>query len=367
MLLGREFPQGAEAGAGDEFAVSSRDPGPHGEGREVVAGQEAFAGEVAVGIEVSLFPGGVDLPQQVQLAQGLAMLGLGQLLVVAAARAEEGGLGHEELACGCAVQLPPAREGAVELLRRFQDHAVDPVVGEPGRLGEDGGEDLAHLLAELVPRRCSELELAGGIDAQGEVVLIGVDDLLDGLTQGEAHAGEPDGVDVGSQQGFVAEVEAGRAHAARDNFFPAAEEVLVVAVERAAIGEDEARLSLTSGPAAALGVVGGRGGYIAEMDQVEVGDVHAQFHGRGADRIGQAPAESALFLGVNVFPAEAALPARPLSELDHLGGMLAGFEGGQGGGGLLVEALEEGVHRGRCVGVALPGGAADIDRIERRR
>lgn len=261
----REFAQGEEARVDDEFAFSSRDPGPHGEGREVVARQEAFAGEVAVGVEVAFLAGDFELPQEVQLAERLVVLGSGLLLVFSAPRPEEGVLGHLELALRGAVEVAPAVEGTVEFPGRIFDHAVDPVVGEPAcRIAQSvvGGQDLADLLAELVAGGGAELDLVGWVGAQGEVVQLGVDDLLDGLAEEEVDVGEPDGVDVGAQKGLVGEVEARGAPAACDHVLTVAEEVLVVAVDGAAVGEDEAGLPLAASPATPLGVVGvGGNGY----------------------------------------------------------------------------------------------------------
>ena len=146
---------------------------------------------------------------------------------------------------------------------------------------------------------------------------------------------------------LVGQVETRWPHAAGDHVRAAVEEVLVVAVERAAISEDQAGLALAPSAAAALGVIGRRRRHVAQVNQVEVGDVHAQFHRGRAHQVGQPTTQLGFLPRVAVFPAETALAPFAFAGLDHLRRVLAGLERRQRGGRLAVEPLEEGVHRGR--------------------
>jgi hypothetical protein len=102
------------------------------------------------------------------------------------------------------------------------------------------------------------------------------------------------------------------------------------------------------------------------MDQIEVGDVDAQFHRGRTDHVGETAEAVALLGGVGRFPAESALAPLALARFDDLGGVFAGFEGGEGGGGVAVEALEESVDGGWCFRVAAGRGAAGVERVQGR-
>ena len=67
-----------------------------------------------------------------------------------------------------------------------------------------------------------------------------------------------------------------------------------------------------------------------------------------------------------VFPAEAALAPFALARFYDLGGMFAGFEGGEGGSRVPVEALEEGIDGGWRFRVAVGPGATGVKRVEGR-
>src|SRR5262245_4745986 len=83
-------------------------------------------------------------------------------------------------------------------------------------------------------------------------------------------------------QVFVGEVEArGRDLAGHHPLGPP-EEVLVVRAPRRAIGDDERRLAATAGAATPLRVVRWRGRHVAQVDDVEAGDIDAQLHRRRA-------------------------------------------------------------------------------------
>ena len=66
-VAGAELTQRHEARAGDVLALAARHPDAHRQRGEVVAGQEALAGEVAVRIEVALVAADVASEQQVAL------------------------------------------------------------------------------------------------------------------------------------------------------------------------------------------------------------------------------------------------------------------------------------------------------------
>ena len=84
----------------------------------------------------------------------------------------------------------------------------------------------------------------------------------------------------------------------------------------AQIGKNECGLSATSGAAAALGVVGGRRGDVAQTDDFELGDVDTQLHRRRAEQHRELAGAKPLFA------------VQPLLVRD-LGGVLAGLEAEQ--------------------------------------
>ncbi len=136
-----------------------------------------------------------------------------------------------------------------------------------------------------------------------------------------------------------------------------------MAVERSAVGEDQPRLTLTARPAAALGVVGRRRGNIPQVDQVEIGDVDAQLHGRRTHQVGQPAPELGRLAGIAFFPAEPPLAALALARLDHLGRVLARFERRQRCGRLTIEPLEKRIYRQRNVGITVRAGTPRIHRV----
>jgi hypothetical protein len=144
------------------------------------------------------------------------------------------------------------------------------------------------------------------------------------------------------------------------------EEILVVTVERAAVGEDEAGLPLPSGAAAALRIVRWRGRHVAQMHQVQIGNVHAQFHRGRADQVGQTAAECARLVGVAVLPAEAALAPLAFARRDYLGGVFTRLQGCQRRRRVTVKTLEKGIDGWRCLGVDVAASVTRIDRVWRR-
>src|SRR5207245_9600479 len=115
-------------------------------------------------------------------------------------------------------------------------------------------DDALRLLEDGIPSRLGKLDLTRRVLAQRQRVLLGVDHFFDRPAKWQAYLGEPNGVKVRAQQRLVREIEARRTHAARHHVLAAAEEILVVAVERAAVGEHKTRLPLPARAAASLGV-----------------------------------------------------------------------------------------------------------------
>ena len=142
----------------------------------------------------------------------------------------------------------------------------------------------------------------------------------------------------------VGQVERGRAHDAVHHLRRVVKEPLVVRAEGRAVGDDQGLLAGATRPAAALRVVGRRGGHVAQVDGIERRDVDAQLHGGRAEHHRQALKRClvrrifcpvlAIFLG----EPEALLQQLAAAGID-LRGVLVGFE------------LEEGVvllaQRGR--------------------
>ena len=86
---------------------------------------------------------------------------------------------------------------------------------------------------------------------------------------------------------LVAEIEPWRRDRAVDHGLGPLEEVLVVVAGGRAVREHQRGLSAAACSATALGVVGGRRRDVAQVHHVQLGDVHAQFHGGRAVENGQ--------------------------------------------------------------------------------
>lgn len=110
----------------------------------------------------------------------------------------------------------------------------------------------------------------------------------------------PDGVDVGTNQIAVPDVDPRRCHKSGNHLVRFMEVILIMWAPSGAVGIDEGRLSTASGPATALRVIGRGGRNVAEIDEIQLGDVHAQFHRWRAEQQRQiAAAETVLaFLAV---------------------------------------------------------------------
>ena len=140
-------------------------------------------------------------------------------------------------------------------------------------------------------------------------------------------------MDVGADQVFVGQIEAGRGDRSADHVRRAPEVVLVVGVAGRAVGDHEGRLAGAPGPAGPLGVVGWGGRHVAQPDRAQRVDVHPEFHGRRAVQDRQ--------LGL----AELVFAFLPFGRRD-LGGVFLGAQAGQGHGHAPVQLAEERVDPG---------------------
>jgi hypothetical protein len=147
---GRELGDREEARTSDVvvtvllLAATSRDERRQRQAREVVARKEAFAGEVAVAVEVGL-DRGLDVEQQVALADrfvvqapGAVALGLWPRAVV------PDRVVHLALAVRRAEEVAPPRERLLELAARLLEQPGQPVLGEPAGPLQLGVDALQH-------------------------------------------------------------------------------------------------------------------------------------------------------------------------------------------------------------------------------
>ena len=334
---------------------------------EVVPGQEALRGEVAVGVEVARERVRPPL-EQVELVHRLRMPGLrGPLVPVGRGVVVHGPPRRVPLLLGGGKEVPPAMERLVEALRRRRHDGGGKGVAArvPGRrLGReivrDPIEDAADPFAGgrrgaplLQCRLDVRLERTAGVGEDEQLRDARVERLVD--------AGEPDRLEMAGDQVPVREVEDRRAHLAVDHRLGVAEEVLVVGALGRCVGDDQGRLPAAARPSAPLGVVRRRRGHVAHVDRVQGRDVDAELHRRGAEEDRQEAAGLAglpeLFLvrrellALALAEAEALLPDLAAVGID-LGGVLARLEpeervhrGAEHSRQVLVEVAEERVLR----------------------
>ncbi len=153
----------------DEFPLLSWNPCADGKGGEVVIGQEAFTGQIPVGIEVGLLAAHVRLEQEIALSHRLLLAGVGRGLVGGTPGSHQLFGGLVELPCRRAKEFSPAIEGPVEPPWCFVDDAVNPRVTEPTAGGEEPGigrQHTANPLSQLEPGRLAKLDLAHGVFLQ---------------------------------------------------------------------------------------------------------------------------------------------------------------------------------------------------------
>ena len=99
---------------------------------------------------------------------------------------------------------------------------------------------------------------------------------------------------MGAHEVLVGQVQARRCHGASDHQFGALEEVLIMGAKRRTIRKDQGRLATATSPAAALGIVGRRWWNVAQVNDVELCDIHPEFHRRRAIEDRQLPRAEAL-------------------------------------------------------------------------
>ena len=80
-----------------------------------------------------------------------------------------------------------------------------------------------------------------------------------------------------------------------------AKEVLVVRAASGTVGEDQRRLPAPSSPATALRIIGRSRRNIPQVNEVQLGNVHAQLHSRRAKEQGQITATEPIFALLAIF------------------------------------------------------------------
>ena len=364
----REEARTLEVGLPPTAVPARRDVREERQPGEVVPGQEALRGEVAVRVEVARERVRPPL-EQVELVHRLRVPGLRRPLVPVGRGVVVHGLpGRVPLLLGGGEQVPPAVERLVEALgRRRHDGGGEGVAARvPGReLGReivrDQVEDApdpfacARRDAPLLQRRLDvRIERAAGV----------VEDEQPGDTRVErlVDAGEPDRLEMAGDQVPVRDLDDRRAYLPVDHRLGVAEEVLVVRALGRRIRDDQGRLSAAARPSAPLGVVRRRRRHVAHVDRVQGRDVDAELHRRGAEEHRQEPVGLAglpeplpvrrQLLALALAEAEALLPELAVVGID-LGGVLARLEpeervhrGAEHSRQVLVEVAEERIPRG---------------------
>ena len=232
-----ELGDGQEARPGQEFVgvaldAPAGDIGRERQAREAVAGQEAFAGEVAVGVEVGL-DDVLGFGQQLDLALGLLAQALGLVVVVFGARViVDDLLLRLLLALGGAVQAAPALAGLLELDRDLLEHRFQPGLVVPIGVGQFIGNRVQDRLGALLRLLGVGLGVQGGLDRfeqfQRWVVAGEIQQFFERKTQIQPALGQPDGMHVRAHQVFVGQVEARRGDRAGHHQVGALEVILVV-------------------------------------------------------------------------------------------------------------------------------------------
>ena len=287
--VGAKLAQGQEPGARQEalapdVAPSGRYVGHERQAREVVARQEALAGQVAVGVEVAV-EGAFAGQQQVALLAGFvvallgftpfALAGSGVVLFFVVQLDSVG---------GGAVQIAPAVNGFVKLLEGtlkdrfwpggcvpgcafwcefFSEHAQH---SQPTCMGSA----LGHRFGQVVGQVWGEWQVLG---------FLHVEQVADAATELFACFSQPDGLQVALHQFAVGQIECGGVDLAVNHANGVAEVILVMGRLAGAIRDDQSGLPSPACAATALCVVGRGGRHVAHVDSVEGGNVHPQLHG----------------------------------------------------------------------------------------
>ena len=364
----REEARALQVGLPPTTVPARRDVREEGQPGEVVPGQEAFRGEVAVRVEVARQRTRAAL-EQVELVHRLRVPGLRRPLLPVG-----GGVVVHGPPCGVALLLgggkkvSPAIERRVEARCRRRHEAIGIRVAACVPRCQIGREIVCDRIEDapnpctcvvsdaLVPDR--GLKLRG----KGTAGVVENQQLRDALVERSVDAREPDRLEVAVDQVPVRELENRRPHLAVDHRLRVAEEVLVVRALGRRIRDHQGGLSAAARAPAALRVVRRRGRHVAHVDRVERRDVDAELHRRGAKQDRQEPIGlsnlSEMLLVVRELPAlsiseaKALLPDLPVVGID-LGGVLARLEpeervgrGAEHRGEVLVEVAEERVPSG---------------------
>ena len=343
--------------------------------REVVPGQEALGGEVAVRVEVARERVRPTL-EQVELVHRLRVAGLRRpLVLVRRGVVVHGSPRSVPLLLGGGKEVSPAIECLVEALRRRRHNGIR--IGVPARVpGCQLGREIVCDQVENAPnpftcavRDAFVLQRSLDVRLDRTAGVIEDEQLRDTRIERLIDAREPDRLEMAVDQISVRELEDRRTYLAVDHRLGVAEEVLVVGALRRRVRDDQGGLTAAARASAALGVVRRRGRHVAHVDRVQCRDVDAELHRRGAkeDRqepIGLAGLPESLLVRRQLFAlaiteAEALLPDFAVVGID-LGGVLAGLEpeervhrGAEHPREVLVEVAEERV---------LPGTAAVLRR-----
>src|SRR5580658_437555 len=104
---------------------------------------------------------------------------------------------------------------------------------------------------------------------------------------------------MGPDEVPIGEVEARRPNGAGDDFLAPPEVVLVMAAAAGTIGENQRRLAASPGASAALSIACGRRRYVAHVNELQVANVNAKFHGGAAK---QCPQGSVTKRRLTLFP-----------------------------------------------------------------
>src|SRR5689334_7310026 len=102
-------------------------------------------------------------------------------------------------------------------------------------------------------------------------------------------------MNVSPEQLFVVEIDPRTGYRTSDHRFGLFEEILIVGASGRAVRVDERRLAAAPRASAALRVVRRRRRHVAQIDDVELGDVHPELHGRGTKEDGESRLAKRLF------------------------------------------------------------------------
>ena len=240
----REEARTLEVGLPPPTVPTRRDVGEQRQPREVVAGQEALGGEIAVGVEVAGERGRPAL-EQVDLVHRLRVAGLRRPLVpVGRGVVVHGPARGVPLLLGGGEQVSPAIERCVETPRRRGRDAVRVQV--PARVpGRQLGRELVRDQIEDTPNPFTRAVRDAPVHQRGLEIrldraasIIEDEQLGDTRVERMVYAGEPHRLEMAVDQVPVRKLEDRRPYLAVDHRLGIAEEVLVVGALRRRIRDD---------------------------------------------------------------------------------------------------------------------------------